>query len=127
MTITFLLAAMALQTMPSPSLDRWERTGSDSAGESAIDPQSIGRSGDVVTVIVRTRINRSDTTGGPILGVMRYTYNCRTNHARMGAADIYDGEGAFITTTENLEPEEPITPNSPNARTRDRICGLPTQ
>ncbi|HTU11990.1 MAG TPA: surface-adhesin E family protein [Allosphingosinicella sp.] len=118
---TLLLAALALQTMPAPTLDRWEGTGSDAIGESAIDPQSISRTGDVVTVIVRTRIHRSESTGGAILGVMRYTYNCRTDRVRMLAADVYDANGRFAGTAE-AGPEEQIRPDSPNQRTRDRVC-----
>ena len=116
------LALLALQTLPSPTLDRWETTGSDNRGESAIDPQSMIRSGDRVTAIVRTRIHRSASTGQPVVGVMRYSFNCRTNFARMESADIYNGDGGFVGSTGNDGPEEAVAPESPNAAALARVC-----
>jgi len=121
-TTSLLLAAMALQTMPSPALERWEVTFTDSRGDSAIDPESISRSGDVVTVYVRTRLHRAPSTGQPVIGVLRYVFNCRTSSARLASADLYDGNGAFVTSHEESLEEQPVRPGTPVSTTMARIC-----
>src|ERR1051325_814319 len=108
MTISLLFSALAMQVLGSPDTVRWESTGSDSAGETAVDPRSITRTGDVVRVNVRTRIHRSASTGRPIVGIMRYAYDCRANTARMEVTDVYQADGRFVGTSRNDQPAEVI-------------------
>jgi len=122
MTMTLLIAATALQTLPSPALERWEVTFTDSRGESAVDPESISRSGDEVTANVRTRLHRAPSTGQPVGGVMRYVFNCRTSSARLERADLYDGAGAFVTSHEERLEEQTVRPGTPVSTTMERVC-----
>src|ERR1041384_6106227 len=105
------IASLFLQILQPLTIDRWVSTGSDAEGTTAIDPQSIRRAGNIVQVIVRTRINRS-STGRPIIGVMRFAYNCRTGTARLQVADIYREDGSFIGRNQNPPPEEPVPAGS---------------
>jgi hypothetical protein len=121
-TISLLLAAMAFQSLPSPMLERWEGVTSDAAGSSAIDPQSIRRSGDQVSVLVRTRIHRTASNGGPAMGVLRYVFDCRANTVRQDGSEVYEGDGRFIGASDARTLEEPIRAGSPNLAVRERIC-----
>jgi len=121
-TTSLFLAAVALQTLPSPALERWEVLFTDERGDTAIDPQSISRSGDSVTAAVRTRLHRAPATGQPVIGVLRYVYNCRTSSARLERADLYGANGDFATSFEPEPPEEPVSPGSPSAMTMERVC-----
>jgi len=116
------MAAMLLQTLPAPNLERWVHVGSTSQGDSAIDPQSITRTGDLATVVVRTSIHRSQTTGGPVVGVMRYAFNCRTRRGRLEVADLYRGDGTFVGSTVNEDPEEPVARRSPDGEALELAC-----
>lgn len=128
MTIALLLAAAAMQSLPAPTLDRWHRVGGDDRGDVAVDPQSIDRSGDEVTALVRIDVVRGTRTGTRVVGVLRYVYNCRASTYRMEAADLYDADGRFIGAPP-LSPENrtdaPVPPDTPNATVRDYLCGAP--
>ncbi len=129
MMTTILLAALALQTMPAPTLDRWQRVGGDERGAFAVDPESIRRSGDEVTALVRIEVTRGARTGERVVGVLRYVYDCRADTYRMEAGDLYNATGAFIGSAPIPEnaPAVPVPPETPNASVRDHLCGARPQ
>ena len=124
MTVTVLLATMAMQLMPVPSSPRWRPVGRSPQGEFSIDPNSVVRQGNRVRVFVRLRI-ANPQAGVPALGVMRYVYDCRANTIRSEAADIYDVRGRFVGTIQtpaNQLRDVPIAAASPNAQVRAYLC-----
>ena len=125
-----LLLALAMQTLPAPTLDSWQRVGGDGNGDFAVDPGSIRRAGDEVTALVRIDVARGERSRARVIGVLRYVYYCRANTYRLEAGELYNGEGGFVGPAP-LRPEHradaPVPPGTPNAGVRDRLCGAPAQ
>ena len=124
MTITLFLAALALQSLPAPTLPRWQTIGGGETGSYAVDPESISRSGDEVSALVRIDVTRGERTGARVGGVLRYVYDCRADTLRVEAGDLYDATGRFLGAaplTSALRTARPVPPGSrdlPNERRR---------
>lgn len=119
-----LLAALALQTLPSPDLDRWRELAARGEQQFAVDPQSVTRSGTRVSVLVRARTRDAE---GPAVGVVRYSYDCAANSVTRETGDVYDGGGHFLGTIDTPQPSHIIPPGSIHATLRDELCGAQTQ
>lgn len=122
MPISLLLAAMALQTLPSPGLDRWQDVAADGQNRLAVDPQSISRTGARATLIVRARLQQD---GAAILGVMRYSYDCEANTVSREGGDIYGADGRFLGAVGAGDANQAIPPRSLQATLRELACATP--
>lgn len=120
MPTTFLFAALLLQSLASPTLPRWEAITTVNEETVAVDPRSIGRSGNRATLTMRTRVQDPN---GLIFAVMRYSYDCAANTVTREAAEMFDLNGRFLGAAGAGDPNQPITAASLHATLRDRACG----
>lgn len=120
-----LLAALALQSLPAPTLPDWQRVGGDASGEYAVYAPGIRRSGSEVTALVRIDVTRGERTGARVGGVIRYVYNCQAGTFRMEVGDLYNAQGEFIGAAP-FRPEHltdrPVPADTPSASVRDYLC-----
>ena len=125
MTITALLAIMAMQTFPAPAGPGWHQVGGDAAGSYAVYSESVRRSGDDVTAVVRIDVTRGARTGRRIIGVIRYVYHCAAGTYRMEAGDLYDADGTYMAPaplTAEHHGDRPVPENTPTSGVRDYLC-----
>jgi hypothetical protein len=122
MPISLLLAAMAVQTLPAPGPDRWQDFAAEGQNRLAVDPQSISRAGTHATLIIRASLQ---TEGAPVLGVMRYSYDCEANTVTRETGDIYGADGAFLGSVGAGDHNQAIPPNSLQSRLRALACATP--
>jgi hypothetical protein len=120
MPITFLLAALALQSMPAPGMARWTPVAAEGVAGVAVDPRSISRAGNRATLIIRTRI---EDLNGMVTAVMRYRYDCAANTVTREAGEMYDPAGAFLGAAGAGAASQPIPAASLQATLRDMACG----
>ena len=131
MLLGFLLAmstpvqAQQSTETPSPTLARWEHVGGDDKGQFSIDPQTMQWTGRRVRVFVRLHL-KGEGADEPIIGVMRYVYDCTAHTARVEQIDVFDTEGKlqFSNPTELFDQkDEPIEDGTPNDVVTKRVCG----
>jgi len=122
-TLTLTPAQQSTET-PSPTLSRWEHVGGDDKGQFSIDPQTMSWQGRRVRVFVRLQLT-SDGQNEPIIGVMRYVYDCNAKTARVEQIDVFDMDGNLQHSTPT-EPgdmqDEPIAAGTPNEAVTARVC-----
>ena len=118
--MTPTLLAMAMQMLTAPGLDRWEVIAGNGQQGLAVDPQSIRRTGDRATIVVRTPTGQ---TSGPVIVVMRYSYDCVRNTVTREAGNFYRADGTFVGAVGVGDRNLTIPPTSIHARFRDRACG----
>ena len=120
MPITFLLAALALQSMPAPGLARWAPVEAEGVEDVAVDPRSVSRSGNSASLIIRTRIQ---DLNGIVTAIMRYRYDCAANTVIREAGEMYDPAGNFLGAAGAGDANQPIPPASLQAVLRGVACG----
>jgi hypothetical protein len=118
--MTPALLAMAMQALPAPTLERWEDLAVNGQNRVAVDPQSISRTGNRATLIIRSRAQQA---AGMMTAVTRYRYDCAANLVTRESMDIYAQNGAFLGTVGVGRQNQSIPAASLQATLRNVACG----
>ena len=107
----FLLALQPGPALPAPGGVRWEMLPGGSPAESlAIDPASIVRRGDSVTLIVHTRSTGRYPPATVRAYVARWTIDCRARVIVTGATDEYGADGVRVPPVPGIPPASVTLP-----------------
>jgi hypothetical protein len=91
----FTLAALLAQSLPAPGAAQWEPFGPPQPGmTNQVDPASIVRSGDRVSLRVRTS-RAAPAPDGMSSAVAAFTIDCRARTAQLDGLDLYRADGSF--------------------------------
>lgn len=89
------LAALLAQSLPAPGAAQWEPFGPPRPGmTNQVDPASIVRSGDRVSLRVRTS-RAAPAPDGMSTAVAAFTIDCRARTAQLDGLDLYRADGSF--------------------------------
>ena len=117
------IAAAALLAQPAPER-RWERIGAEPIGEAFIDPASISRQGDVVSVTMRHVFPR--VTGGIKSLISFGTVDCAARTRTATRLEGYREDGSLQRAVE-LPPERrmagPVGTSPVDEALIRRACG----
>lgn len=95
MIFSILTAALLVQSLPATGAAQWERFGPSQPGmTSEVDAASIARSGDRVSVRMRT-VRAAPAPDGMSSAVAAFTIDCRARTAQLDGIDLYGADGAF--------------------------------
>ncbi len=134
--IDLLLAAALLQPASCyaagaggglPGCPDWRSVTRDREGEVYIDPATLERSGDMITVITRIVYARGDENGTRS-HVTRARFDCARRTSAILHLATYDARGRRLDDWEvSGEPAEPrpVEPNSPGQTIINALCPRP--
>ena len=92
--VAYLTAAL-FQSLPAPGTAQWEPLGTPRDGvANAIDPASIARTGDRVSIRMRAVRAAADPDGNTT-AVIGFTIDCRARTATLEGVDLYKADGSF--------------------------------
>lgn len=124
MTNPILAAALLAQTLPAPGTVQWEPLGTPQGGiTNAVDPASIARTGDSVSLRLRSQRTAPDSEGMNV-AVIAFTIDCRARTATLDGVDLYRPDGSFGRSVAGDDPR-PVG-NDPMQRALfERACRTP--
>ena len=91
----FTLAVLLAQSLPAPGAAQWEPFGPPQPGmTNQVDPASIVRNGDRVSLRTRT-VRAAPAPDGMNSAVAAFTIDCRAHTAQLDGLDLYKADGSF--------------------------------
>lgn len=91
----FTLAVLLAQSLPAPGAAQWEPFGPPQPGmTNQVDPASIVRTGDRVSLHTRT-VRAAAAPDGMNSAVAAFTIDCRARTAQLDGLDLYKADGSF--------------------------------
>ena len=123
MTISILAAFLLAQTPPpAAATPLWERLGPSQSGlTNEVDAASIARSGDRVSLRMRT-VRAAPAEDGMSSAVAAFTIDCRARTAQLEGVDFFRADGS---AGRSLGGDEPARVNNDNPMQRalfERAC-----
>lgn len=123
MTI-FFLAALLLQAQPAPAAVQWEPLGPPHNGLThSVDPASIARTGDRVSIRMRT-LRAAPDPNGVTSAVIAFTIDCRARTATLEGVDLYKPDGSLDRSIAGDEPQ-PVGSDPTQRALFERACRAP--
>jgi hypothetical protein len=124
MSLPVLAAALLFQSMPAPGGAIWEPLGPPRDGvANAIDPASIARTGDSVSIRMRSARNAADPEG-MTTAVIGFTIDCRGRTATLDGVDLYKADGSFGRSEEG-DDARPVGDDPDQRALFERACRAP--
>ena len=120
MTI-FFLAALLMQTPPMPAAPQWEPLGPAQNGLThSVDPASIARTGDRVSIRMRT-LRAAPDPNGVTSAVIAFTIDCRARTATLEGVDLFKADGSLDRSLAGDEPQ-PVGSDPMQRASFERAC-----
>ena len=121
MSISFL-AALLIQSLPAPGAAQWEPFGPPRADvANQVDPASITRNGDRVSLRVRM-VRPAPAPDGMSSAVAAFILDCRARTAQLDGLDFYKADGSFGRSLHG-EDAVPVSNDDPMQRALfERAC-----
>jgi opacity protein-like surface antigen len=120
-----LSSAAAAAQAPAPAQRfNWVEVVRHGSGPVFIDPSTVSREGNFVTVMSRSDFDEVQEDGTKSF-VVRYRYDCVNRTSDLVYLEARDGNGAIMVSgdIEAADREvEPVPANSPNAAILARVC-----
>ncbi|HYD13185.1 MAG TPA: surface-adhesin E family protein [Allosphingosinicella sp.] len=124
MTIPILAAAVLLQAQPAPGAVQWEPLGAAHNGLThSVDPASIARTGDRVSLRMRT-LRAAPDPNGVVSAVIAFTLDCRARTATLEGVDLYKADGSLDRSLGGDEPQ-PVGRDPMQRALFERACRAP--